>query len=124
MRHLVVNNTNHLRVSNSVRWDKCRRKIISSTTPVIRDIIVLTVSSVKLLNNVVVGMEKTMIETKQERRICDECGGAAMHEVKYINGESFYMKCSSCLSESGRQPSKDIGAKNKEALDSFFTQFI
>ena len=58
MSHLnmpVVNTTNHLRVSEIVLGSSAAEKIICWTTPVIRDIIVWTVSSVKLLNNVVVG---------------------------------------------------------------------
>jgi hypothetical protein len=51
----VVNYTHQMGVAKTLRSNECRRNKISSTTPVNRDIMYLTVSSVKLLNNVVVG---------------------------------------------------------------------
>jgi len=47
-----------------------------------------------------------MTITKQERRICVCCGGAAMHTVKYKNGYAVYKKCSSCYAEFTREPQK------------------
>lgn len=51
----VVNNTQQVRASKIVLGSDCRTKIICLSTPVIRAIMYWTVSSVKLLNNVVVG---------------------------------------------------------------------
>lgn len=60
-----------------------------------------------------------MTITKQERRICDCCGGAAMHTVKYKNGYAVYKKCSSCYAEFTREPQRKA-PESTDALNSFF----
>lgn len=110
----VVNNTQHLRAFKSLRRSEGRSKKICSTTPVICVIMYLTVSSVKLLNNVVCGIGKAMqldlpkaLKDQQEfvagnrkavseRRICDNCGNASKHYVVYESGLATLKRCEHC----------------------------